>query len=102
MKILTKSITNKIPALYSTEKTPLKDKKIQFKLFTPWANWTWFIVEGELQKDGDWLFWGLVHGQEKEWGYFTLSDLMKIKGPAGLRVERDLHFGTPTAERYMK
>lgn len=101
MKILTKAITSKIPKLYSTEKIDLKDKKIVCKLFTPWAGWTWYVVEGDLQPDGDWLFWGLVDGFEKEWGYFTLSDLLKLKGPYGLRVERDLHFGTPTAGRYM-
>lgn len=94
--MLTKEIKDKLPKLYSTEKIPTGEKRVQVKFFTPWSNWTWFAVEGERRKDGTWIFFGLVHGHEKEWGYFTLEELAEVRGPGGLRIERDYHFGTPT------
>lgn len=92
MKLMTKEIERKLPALYSTENIKTDDKKVVVKFFTPWSNWTWYAVEGEKREDGDYLFFGLVDGHEKELGYFTLSDLMSVRGPAGLKIERDRNF----------
>jgi len=91
MKLLTKEIEEKLPKLYSQEK--VEDPKIIVKFFTPWSNWTWFAYEGEKQKNGDWLFFGMVHGFEHEIGYFTLSELESAHGPMGLKIERDKYFG---------
>lgn len=38
------------------------------------------------------LFFGMVHGFEKELGYFTLKQLLEVK-LRGLGVERDMYFG---------
>ena len=92
MKLLTKAIEKALPALYSTEDTPTADKRAAVKFFTPDSNWTWFAVEGSRQEDGDMLFFGLVDGFEKEWGYFMLSELSSIRGPMGLPVERDMYY----------
>src|SRR5437762_2820865 len=35
---------------------------------------------------------GYVCGHEEEWGYFLLSELESVRGPAGLTAVRDLHF----------
>lgn len=79
-----------LPALYSTEN--IKDPPVKIKFFVPWNNWTWYVTEGE--KDGDDVrFFGLVDGHEKELGYFVLSEMMEVRGPGGLTIERDLHFG---------
>ncbi len=91
MKLMTKEIEKKLPKLYSQEK--VKDPVIIVKFFTPWSNWTWFAYEGEKQKDGNWLFFGMVHGLEKEIGYFNLNELESVTGPMGLKVERDKFFG---------
>ena len=40
--------------------------------------------------DGHDLFFGLVEGHVKELGYFSLSELQRVKGPMGLPIERDL------------
>lgn len=47
---------------------------------------------GEIHKVVDYLFFGLVHGFEKEWGYFSLKELESVTGPHGLKIERDLYF----------
>jgi hypothetical protein len=38
------------------------------------------------------LCFGWVEGFEPELGYFSLDELAEIKGPLGLRIERDLNF----------
>jgi len=78
-----------IPKLYAQEND--KDATVWMKLFTPWTSWTWFITEGE-DRDGDYLMFGYVIGQEREWGYFSLNELSSVTGPYGLKIERDIHF----------
>ena len=102
MMLMTKEIEKKIPRLYSTENIPADEKKIAVKFFTPDSNWTWYAVEGDKQEDGDWLFFGLVDGFEKELGYFSLNELKKVRGQLGLPVERDMYFGDKSLEEVMK
>ena len=89
MKLLTKQNRKQLPKLYSQEE--ITDPVAQVKFFTPWTSWTWYAVEF----DGEDLFFGLVDGLEKEWGYFSLRELESVTGPAGLKIERDLYFGQP-------
>jgi hypothetical protein len=102
MMLLTKEVKRKLPPLYGTEATPTDEKVVVVKFFTPDAGWTWYAVEGspidadgeviaraKADDDSDWLFFGLVDGFEKEWGYFTLNELKKVRGAFGLPVERD-------------
>ena len=61
-------------------------------LCTSDANWIWYATEF----DGMDTFFGLVHGLEKELGYFSLSDLKAVRGPFGLPIERDLYWKPQT------
>lgn len=88
-KLLTKDDQRRLPALYSQEKAAEPIAYVKF--FTPWTYWTWYATEYDQQD----TFFGLVQGHEEELGYFSLAELSKIRGPGGLRIERDLHF-TPT------
>ena len=92
MKLMTKEIEKKLPPLYATDGSD--EKKVIVKFFTPWTSWTWYIVEGDKHNNGDYEFFGYVdNGTEcSEWGYVMLSDLMSIKGPSGLKIERDRNF----------
>ena len=96
MKLLTKEIRKKLPPLYSQE-----DKGgqaiVYAKFFTPSAQWTWYVLEGESVLDAagreiDYRFFGLVDGHERELGYFMLSELEGVRGPFGLPIERDLYW----------
>ena len=64
------------------------------KLFLPWTSGTWLLSEKE---PGSSLCFGLCDlGMGcPELGYVDLEELYNIEGPAGLRVERDIHF-TPS------
>ena len=93
MELITKEIEKKLPKLYSQENNP--DPVCILKYFTPDAGWTWFIVSGEKQKDGDWLFFAKVVSPmcpDGELGYVTLSELKTVRGALGLPVERDLYW----------
>ena len=87
MKLLTKAIRAKLPALYSQEDKG-DEAIVQVKFFTPWSNWTWFATEF----DGEDRFFGKVVGFETELGCFSLSELESITGPMGLKIERDMYF----------
>lgn len=89
MKLLTKELRAKLPALYAQEGSD--DATVHLKYFTPDSNWTWFVTEGSADED-DFRFFGYVIGQAEEWGYFLLSSLESARGPNGLPIERDLHF----------
>jgi hypothetical protein len=65
-----------------------KDPVAQVKFFYPDFGWTWYAIEF----DGTDIFFGLVDGDEKELGYFSLSELLENRGKLGLEIERDLHF----------
>ena len=90
MKLMTKEIERKMPPLGATEKTAPEDKQVITKYFSPWSCWTWYVLEGE-KKGNDWIFFGYVEGLDAEYGYFRLSELESVKGPFGLRIERDLY-----------
>jgi hypothetical protein len=97
---LTKDLIKTLPPLYSQEDNP--DPMVVVKLFTPDAGWTWYAIEGspvdeaeyyDTQKPKvDFLFFGLVSGLEVELGYFSLSELKRVRGKFGLPIERDLYF----------
>ena len=96
MKLLTKQIRKELPSLYSQEPLGL-DAKVIVKFFTPWTNWTWYATEF----DGEDRFFGLVCGHEKELGYFSLTELESISGPAGLKIERDMYFDQKRLREFM-
>jgi len=90
-KLIPDNLIITIPNLYSTEDE--EDPICHIKLFTPDANWTWYINELSID-DNDTCF-GYVVGLERELGYFSLSEIEAIRGHLNIPVERDLSF-TPT------
>ena len=88
MQLLTKELMGSIPKLYETEDIVLEDKTIHAKFFTPWSNWTWYVIEF----DGENQCFGFIKGLDAEFGYFSLRELESVEGPFGLKVERDIHF----------
>ena len=81
-------IAQQLPALYANEGQG-EDAMAQLKLFTPWTSWTWYASEYDPEQR---LCFGVVVGHERELGYFSIAELEDIRGPGGLRIERDLHW----------
>lgn len=97
MKLITKAIEKKLEKypLYSQDGKG-NDAKIIVKFFNPCGAGTWYVTEGEKLPNGDWEFFGLVDLMCKEYGYFRLSELISIRLPFGLSIERDLYFENKT------
>ena len=90
MELMPQKIKDQIPKLYETESQI--DTIVYVKLFTPDANWSWFITELSIDKD---ICFGLVISpfvENGELGYFSLNELKTVRGKLGLPVERDLWF----------
>lgn len=93
--LLTQENRAALPPLYSQEQSDNPTAYVKF--FTPDSSWTWYAMEF----DGVDLFFGLVDGLEKEFGYFSLSELCTARGPLGLHIERDRYFKpTPMKKIY--
>jgi len=89
MKLLTKAQTTK---LLANGANPDADHKPVVKLFVPWGAATWLVTELD-PTDPDIAF-GLADlgFGSPELGSFPLSELASIRGPLGLKIERDMHF----------
>ena len=74
---MTKLNKIEVPELYSTENDNDPIVKIHFK--NPNGRGDWFVTEGQMECDGNWLFFGFVRSplqpEFDEFGYFTLSEL---------------------------
>ena len=81
---------SKLPAFYSTEQTPLKEKVVHMHFFLGGCDW--YACEYNPEEKN---FFGFVilnaDYESAEWGYFNLEELMSIKIKF-LEVDRDLHF----------
>ena len=85
--LVPESIEPELPRLYTAERQ--EDPIARLKFFTPDSSFTWFLVEYSPEER---LAFGLVIGHERELGYFSIAELEEVRGPMGLRVERDLYF----------
>jgi len=75
----------KLPELYQTENTPLKDKLIYLHFFI--AGCDWYVAE----YDGRNLFFGFVilnnDLEMAEWGYVSFKELIELKIDGMLEVD---------------
>ena len=88
MKLLTKELLKKLPPIGHSIETKEEPQAI-VKWFTPDSNWTWYVTEYNPETG---MCWGLVDGFEKEFGFFTIDEIQKLKGPLKLPIERDKWF----------
>lgn len=113
MRLLTKALEDELQkardaAMAAEASGRTYEATVRAKFFTPWAGWTWYVIDadhvvdrspsGEITVD-DIEFFGYVDGLEAELGYFWLSELAKITGPGGLKIERDLHWTPQPLEK---
>jgi hypothetical protein len=89
IELLPAALRAALPPLYGQEHAA--DPTVHVRLFTPWSSWTWYVTEGG-EDGGYFLLSGLCVGHEREWGYSSFAELEALRGPGGLRVERDAYF----------
>lgn len=100
MELMTDEIAKIIPKLCSTEE--VENPEIHVHYFNPYGAGDWYVLEGEEQKDGDWLFFGYVKSpitpDFDEYGYFTLNELKSVQVFKGCGIERDLYWIKKTVD----
>ncbi len=90
MKLFTKEIWQRL--IRNGETGAGTDTAPVVKLFTPDANATWLLTELE-PRDTSRAFGLCDLGLGfPELGYVDLGEITRLRGPAGLPVERDRHF----------
>ena len=85
-KLLPPEIRAALPPLGGTSEQ--SDPIAQVKFFYPDFGWTWYGIEF----DGTDIFYGLVFGFEREFGTFSLAELLANRGKLGCPIERDFGF----------
>jgi len=84
------------PPLYSQD--GLGDEAIVYvKIFDPSGSWTWYLTEW----DGAQEAFGLVRGNDCEFGYVSLAELASLQGALGIGLEIDVYF-KPTTLREIR
>lgn len=91
MKIITKAIENAFEKQGNTSQKSMADIKIVMKLFNPAGAGTWYIYE-KLDEDIYMAFVTLGDPICAECGTVSMSELMSLRLPFGLKIERDMHF----------
>ena len=86
MKLMTKALARKTPALYTQEDKDASEVKVTVKIFDPCSQWTWFMTEMDPETG---RCFGFVVGIENELGYFDLNELKAVRNRVGLALERD-------------
>ena len=94
MKIFTKAILDALPKIGETSELSAENVKVPLKLFNPCGNQTWYITEFNPDtKEG----FGYVTGMDfDELGYIDINELLALKLPMGLSIERDMHWNPNT------
>lgn len=83
MKLLTKEIERKLPALYSTE-GHADESRVIAKWFSPYLGQRFYAIEGQRNEDGEMECFGLVTtGSESELTYWTVEQLEAARGMGG-------------------
>lgn len=68
MNLLLQYVLKKLSSIVATSERD--DPMVICKFFTPWAHWTWYVIE----YDGKDEFFGYVAGDFPELGYFLLKE----------------------------
>ena len=88
MQLLTADILKKFSTIKSQENNP--DPIVIAKYFHPASSWTWYALEFDPSTR---TFFGYVVGDDSEYGYFSLDELLSFRGRFWLTIERDMYCG---------
>ena len=91
MKIITKEIEEAFEKQGYTGDKSADEIKVVMKLFNPCGAGTWYIY-GKIDDDIYMCFANLGDPTFAECGSVSLSELMSLRLPFGLKIERDMYF----------
>ena len=89
MKMMTKTLAKKIPALYEQDGKG-DDAIVYAHWFSPYTGWDWYCTEYDPEEG---LCFGLVKGMYDELGYWTVKQLEEVNEKHNFPlIERDLYW----------
>lgn len=83
MELFSKDLEEKLPKMMEGDGTAY------VKFILPETKWKWYACEYDPENQ---VFYGLIEGNDKIWGKFSLKELEEIKGPNEMNVKRDENF----------
>lgn len=87
MKLMNKKLWDKLDGFdFENPDKNLYEQPILVKYFDPFSHATWILTEGEIQEDGDVIFFGYCYIQCGEWGNVSLSELESL-GPHRIKID---------------
>lgn len=91
MQLLTKQMKEQISNTYPLYSQDGKGKEAICiaKFFI--ANWTWYILEGNFEKDDFMMYGVVINGISNEYGYVSLNEMESVN-VHGFEIERDRYF----------
>lgn len=101
MKLLTKQILADFKKQGCTDGKPKDKVKVIAKFFNPTGTGNWYAVEYDEKERLFFGFVSLFNDYNDELGYFSLDELEAYRGPLGLGIERDMHFGDHTLQEIL-
>jgi len=101
MKLLTKQILADFKKQGYTDGKPSDQVKVIVKFFNPVGAGNWYAVEYDEKERIFFGFVSLFNDWNDELGYFSLDELEAYRGPLGLGIERDMHFGDHTLQEIL-
>jgi len=102
MLMLTKEIQKRLPKIGATDGKPAAERQVIVKFFSIASQHRWYILEGRKTDTGDWELFGYsTGGDEEEFGYVMLSELMSARWKGIPAVERDMHYGGHTLQEVL-
>ncbi len=79
-----------LPPLHAQE-TAGEEAIVYVHFFNPCGLGDWWITEGSDEGE-DFIMFGLCDLGCPELGYVSLNEMLAVRGPLGLGIERDLHW----------
>ncbi|MGP1411428.1 MAG: SNF2-related protein [Peptoanaerobacter stomatis] len=74
--LITEEMLKRVPGIYEQEGVILSEKEVHATYIIPLkSNWTWYMTEYDKETGNA---FGLVVGDEVEWGYFNVNELKEL------------------------
>ena len=103
MKLLTKEILKKLPPLYANEGKDFADIPVIVKFFFPAGRMTYYATEYDPEEKVFFSYMRSPLGEVyDELGYASLEEMEAVRGPFGLKIERDEWFGEHSLKEVME
>ena len=99
MKLITKAIEKKAPALGSQSEKKADKVKVVAKFFNPYGVGTWYMTEYDPETK---MAFGYCDLGYPELGYFSITELAELRiRPFGGKIERATNFTPSTLQNVM-